>query len=111
MSKQVQNNRSNKSSGGQSKKGGRRSLGVVKKNEKGNVFMVLNKKVEILYDGEKIDLGEYRTLFFTSTDKALEDIEFRKEQGYLSEKAEEVARAIVGGENVKYVVEANLAQD
>lgn len=90
--------------------GGRRNLGVIKKNEKGNVFMKLNKKVEILYDGQKIDLGEYRTLFFTPSEKALEDIEVRKSKGFLSEKAEQVAKEIATGKDVKYVVEANLEQ-
>jgi hypothetical protein len=93
------------------KGGGRRSLGTVKKNEKGNVYMQLNKKVEILYDGKKIDLGEYNTLFFTDRTKAEADIDFRVEKGYLSEKAEQVSRDILADEKVKYIVEANLVAE
>lgn len=101
---------SNSSSSGK-KSGGRRSLGVVKKNEKGTVFIQFNKKVEILFDGKKIDLGEYNTLFFTSLEKAEQDLEVRKEKGYLSEQAEKIAREIMSRENVKYIVEANLAAE
>ncbi len=89
--------------------GGRRSIGVIKKNEKGTVYFKLNKKVEILFDGQKVDLGENGILFFTDKKKALEDLEVRKEKGYLSERAEEVSREILSNDDVKYVVEAKLA--
>jgi hypothetical protein len=98
------------SSTAEKKGGGRRSLGVIKKNDKGTVYAQLNKKVEIYFDGKKIDLGEYNTLFFTDKVKAEADIDFRVEKGYMSEAAEKVSREILANEAVKYVIEANLAE-
>lgn len=92
------------------KGGGRRDLGVVKNNGK-NVFINFNKDVQITFKGEKIDLGEFNCLFFTKKDKAMEDLEFKLEKGWVSEKAEEVQRRILADEEVKYLVSATLAAE
>jgi hypothetical protein len=85
----------------------KRTLGTVKNSGKA-VYAKFNKDVEILYKGEKIDLGENNVLFFTNKAKALEDVDFKVEKGWLSERAEEVQRSILAEESVKYIIEANL---
>lgn len=104
MSK-VQNNSQNKAL--------RRQIATVrkKKNQKTGedmVMVVFDKKVQILFDGQEADLGEYRTLFLKSLDQVSDNFDYRVSKGYMSEDEKQERLSKLEEKNVKYTLEVPL---
>lgn len=71
-------------------------IGTLRKKDDGNPYIVLNSKVQILVDGQEVDLGQYRKLTLTDPMKGyttmlengrMDKEEFEKQQAFVEEKA------------------------
>lgn len=63
--------------------------------------IVFRAGVEIYYNGQLVDLGEYRNFFLKDANELLRDIDYAVEQGWKSEETAEKDRQIIEEKEVK----------
>lgn len=73
-------------------------LGTFREKDE-RVYIVLNKNVEVLVDGEKVDLGEYRTVKLIDPRKGLETA---RDNGKISDETFEERLAGFDERNIVY---------
>lgn len=61
----------------------------------GSPLMVFSKDVEVFYKGDKLDLGEYNTVFVNKKDKMLASIDFLLEKDYIDETEAEKRKSFI----------------
>lgn len=80
---------------------------VETKNGKKSVVQFA-KGVKILFEGNEVDLGKYGSLFVKDRNELLNDLDFKVEQGWITEEQKEQNLEYIDEKNVKGSVQAPL---
>ena len=71
------------------------TLLTTRKNKNDKPIIVFAKGVEVLYNGEKVNLGEYNTVYVNTKPQMLESINYLLEKEYINETQADEKREFI----------------
>lgn len=74
-------------------------LGTLRKNKSGKSYIVLNKDVEITVNGQKVDLGKFRSVQLVDPTAGVDAL---LEGGYITEKDHAERLSAIEERSIKY---------
>lgn len=69
-----------------------------------NVYLAFSEDVKITVGGRELDLGEFRTAFLKNLDEITKDLDYKVEQGWITEDQKQDNLDRLTEKNVKYAL-------
>ena len=80
-------------------------VGTVRTTENGKKFISFFPDVKIMVGGRELELGKYNMLYFND---AVEDLEFRFKEGYITEEAHAEGLEKIASKNISRILKGKF---